>query len=255
MRSILTGAALAAALLLPAVAQAAAGFATANVNMRSGPSTAYPAVVVIPYGTSVEIHGCLANANWCDVSFYSGRGWVSGSYLQTSYRSSRVVLAPEYYRPLGIPTVTFEIDNYWDRYYRSRPFYRDREVWRRDVYRDDRGPGRYVREREERRDRIEDQRDRRREQAERERQRIEDLRDRRRDLQAEERQRAENLRDRRREREERIENRREERIENRRQERLENRRERIEQRENRGVQFNEDRPRRRGECGPNDPQC
>ncbi|HEX2146602.1 MAG TPA: SH3 domain-containing protein, partial [Pseudorhizobium sp.] len=40
---------------------------------------------------------------------------------------------PQYYRPLGIPTVTFEIGNYWDRHYRGRDFYRDRDRWdRRD---------------------------------------------------------------------------------------------------------------------------
>ncbi|MFP5075749.1 SH3 domain-containing protein [Rhizobium sp. YIM 134829] len=257
MKAILSGAALAAALFLPVVAEAAEGYSTANVNMRSGPSTAYPAVVVIPAGTSVEIHGCLSTANWCDVSFYSGRGWVSASYLQTVYRTNRVVLAPQYYQPLGIPTVTFEIDNYWDRHYRNRTFYRDRDVWRRDVYRrdsyrDDRAPGRYIREREDRRDRFEDDRDRLRDQAERDRQRQEAIRERRRDIQAEERQRIDELRDRRRDREERIENRREERIDNRREER-QDRRERIERREN--TDALQDRPRRRAVCGPNDENC
>ncbi|MBP1882908.1 SH3 domain-containing protein [Sinorhizobium mexicanum] len=124
-------AAVCALLLVPAVAKAAQGFATANVNMRSGPSTRYPAVTVIPAGESVEIHGCLADLPWCDVSFYSGRGWVAGRYVQAIYRSNRVYLEPEYYRPLGIPTVVFQFDGYWDRNYRGRDFYRDRDRWRR----------------------------------------------------------------------------------------------------------------------------
>ena len=30
---------------------------------------------------------------------------------------------------LGIPTITFDLDNYWDRNYRGRDFYRDRDRW------------------------------------------------------------------------------------------------------------------------------
>lgn len=120
-----------ALLLVPAIVQAAQGFATATVNMRSGPSTQYPAVTAIPAGESVEIHGCLAEVPWCDVEFYGGRGWVAGRYVQAVYRQRRVYVGPDYYRPLGIPTVVFSVDNYWDRYYRNRDFYRDRDRWRR----------------------------------------------------------------------------------------------------------------------------
>lgn len=131
-------AAFCALMTAPSIADAAVrGFSTANVNMRSGPSTSYPAVTVIPYGTTVTIHGCMSTVNWCDVSFRGGRGWVSGNYVQASYRQRRVDVGPQYYRPLGIPIVTFEIGNYWDRHYRGRDFYRDRDRWdRRDRDRD-----------------------------------------------------------------------------------------------------------------------
>jgi uncharacterized protein YraI len=150
-----------AAFLLPAAAQAAAGFATANVNMRSGPSTRYPAVTIIPVGTSVEIHGCLSDIPWCDVSFYEGRGWVAARYVQVEYQQSRVYLEPDYYDTLGIPFVTFEIGNYWDRYYRNRDFYRQRDYYRgdrddyrrnRDYYRRDTDGDRAERNRRIRRD-------------------------------------------------------------------------------------------------------
>lgn len=123
---------------LPAVAEAATAFATANVNMRSGPSTRYPAVVVIPAGARVDIRGCLSGANWCDVAAAGYRGWVSGSYLQTTYSQRRVYVDPQYYRPLGIPTVTFSIGRYWDDHYRGRPFYRDRDRWRDGDWREER---------------------------------------------------------------------------------------------------------------------
>lgn len=57
---------------------------------------------------------------------------VAGRYVQAAFQSRRVYVEPEYYRPLGIPTVVFEFDSYWDRNYRGRDFYRDRDRWRHD---------------------------------------------------------------------------------------------------------------------------
>lgn len=136
---LMSAAALCALLAAPSIADAAVrGVATANVNMRSGPSTRYPAVTVVPVGAPVTIYGCMSSVNWCDVSFVGGRGWVSGSYVQASYRSNRVYVEPDYYRDLGIPTVTFEVGTYWDRYYRDRNFYRERDRWRRYDWRSER---------------------------------------------------------------------------------------------------------------------
>ncbi|NTJ44823.1 SH3 domain-containing protein [Agrobacterium larrymoorei] len=133
MKNKLFGAiALLALVAAPALAEAATrGFATANVNMRSGPSTAYPAVVVIPNGAPLTIHGCLSDTPWCDVSFSYGRGWVAGRYVQAMYRQNRVYVEPRYYRDLGVPIVTFEVGRYWDQNYRDRDFYRERDRWRR----------------------------------------------------------------------------------------------------------------------------
>ncbi|THF50005.1 SH3 domain-containing protein [Allorhizobium terrae] len=119
------------AVAAPAIAEAAQAIATANVNLRAGPSTQYPPVLVVPAGNRVNIFGCLSSANWCDVGYSGYRGWISGSYLQTQYSSRRIYVDPDYYGRLGIPTVTFRIDQYWDRNYRGRDFYRDRDRWRR----------------------------------------------------------------------------------------------------------------------------
>lgn len=138
---LMSVAAFCALLAAPSLAEAAVrGFATANVNMRSGPSTGYPAVTVIPAGSPVVINGCMSSVNWCDVSFYGGRGWVSGNYVQASYRSNRVYVGPQYYRPLGIPMITFDVDTYWGRYYRDRDFYRERDRWRRYTWEPGRNP-------------------------------------------------------------------------------------------------------------------
>ncbi|MBY3224050.1 SH3 domain-containing protein [Rhizobium sp. 25PS6] len=174
-------------MLAPAIAQAAEGYSTANVNMRAGPSTRYPAVAVIPAGSSVEIRGCLSDVNWCDVEFYGGRGWVSGQYVQALYQQRRIYVGPQYYRPLGIPVIRFSVDNYWDRYYRNRDFYRDRDRWSR-------GPDYYYRDRD---NRDRDNRDRDRNWRERDgdrdgRDRDRDWRD---DNQRDDRQRGERQRD------------------------------------------------------------
>ena len=133
MRNMIKRALIACALLAaPVVAMAAEGFATTNVNLRSGPSTAYPAVIVVRAGAPLNVYGCLADVPWCDVSFRGIRGWMAGRYIQTVYRQRRVYVAPEYYRPLGIPVIQFDLDRYWDRNYRSRDFYRDRDRWRRE---------------------------------------------------------------------------------------------------------------------------
>nr|WP_205931901.1 SH3 domain-containing protein [Rhizobium leguminosarum] len=178
-------------MLAPAIAEAAEGYSTANVNMRAGPSTRYPAVAVIPAGSSVEIRGCLSDVNWCDVEFYGGRGWVSGQYVQALYQQRRVYVGPQYYRPLGIPMIRFSVDNYWDRYYRNRDFYRDRDRWSR-------GPDYYYRDRDNRdRDRDRDNRDRDRNWRERDGDRDRDWRDdnQRGDRQRDDRQRGERQRD------------------------------------------------------------
>ena len=159
MRSlILTALTLSLGATLPSVADAAPGFATGNVNMRSGPSTQYPRITTLPEGVRVDIRGCMTSRNWCDVVWRGYRGWVSASYLQSTYSQRRVPVGPRYYRPLGIPSITFSIDRYWRDHYRDRDFYRDRDRWRdRDSWRDrDR---RHDRDRDWDRDRREGRRD------------------------------------------------------------------------------------------------
>jgi uncharacterized protein YraI len=123
--------ALVGGLLLPAAAEAADGFTTGDVNMRAGPGTQYPRIMVLPRGAPVEIYGCLRGYSWCDVGYYRERGWVSSRYLSVFYDDRRVYVP---YRPrVTVPYLTFEF-NYWDRWYNDRPWYRE---WRRK-YRDER---------------------------------------------------------------------------------------------------------------------
>ena len=103
-------------------------FTTGNVNMRAGPSTQYPRVTTVPNGSGVDVHGCTSGWAWCDTSWRGLRGWVSANYLQMMYNNRRVYV-PEYGPRIGVPTITFQFGNYWDRWYRDRPWYRDRNRW------------------------------------------------------------------------------------------------------------------------------
>jgi uncharacterized protein YraI len=112
----------------PALARAAAGYVTGNVNLRAGPDTSYPLIDLIPAGTGVNVQGCTDGWEWCDVIVSGNRGWVAGNYIEYVYQDQPVLL-PSYGAQIGIPIVSFVIGTYWDSYYRNRPFYSQRNVW------------------------------------------------------------------------------------------------------------------------------
>lgn len=55
---------------------------TANLNMRSGPSTSYKILVTIPKGTSVKV-SARASSGWYKVSYGGRTGWISNKYVTT----------------------------------------------------------------------------------------------------------------------------------------------------------------------------
>lgn len=115
--------------LLPAAAHATTGYSNANVNLRAGPDIWYPAVAVVPAGAPVTVYGCIYGLRWCDVGWGPLRGWISSRYLTVPYQSRRVIVADAPW--LSMPVISFHFGNYWDRYYRGRPFYRERPHWER----------------------------------------------------------------------------------------------------------------------------
>lgn len=115
-------------LALPGAAAADNGYSTADVNMRAGPSTRYPVVTTIPEGRSVMIYGCLSSWDWCDIDWRGNRGWVFSDYLNYDYRNRRVPV-PEFRGRLDLPMIQFSFGNYWDRHYRGRPWYDNRDRW------------------------------------------------------------------------------------------------------------------------------
>lgn len=117
-------------LLGAATAEAAPGYSTADVNMRTGPDTDFPSVGVVPDGDPVEIAGCLRDESWCDVIWAGNRGWVYSEYLAFESRRGDYVPLPDVGpAAYGVPIVTFVARDYWDRYYVGRPWYANRAHW------------------------------------------------------------------------------------------------------------------------------
>lgn len=93
---------------------------TGDVNLRAGPGTNFPRVVVVPAGSVVALYGCIEGRGWCDVGYSGTRGWISSRYLDTFYDSRRVYVP---YQPrYAVPIVTFDF-GYWDNWYSGYPWY------------------------------------------------------------------------------------------------------------------------------------
>ncbi|XAH23951.1 SH3 domain-containing protein [Xylophilus sp. GW821-FHT01B05] len=118
-----------AALLLPAAAQAQQAYTNTGVNLRAGPGASYPVVVQLAPSTSLNVQGCVAGYQWCDVVLPDGlRGWVYAQSLSYPYQGRPVPLAG-YGATIGIPLVTFALGSYWGSYYRDRPWYGEPRYW------------------------------------------------------------------------------------------------------------------------------
>lgn len=133
MKRLVAVAALALAAILPAAAPAVAqvpanGWMITSVNLRAGPGTAYPRIVVLPAGAPVAVYGCLEGYRWCDISYGEARGWVAGNYISYEYLGRRAPII-EVGPQVALPIIPFALGAYWDSHYRHRPFYRERPRW------------------------------------------------------------------------------------------------------------------------------
>ena len=77
-------------LSMPALAQDADAnaYVTADLNLRAGPDTDYPAIIVIPAGQYVTVYDCIPDLTWCDVSFGENRGWAAAESSRPSIKAS-----------------------------------------------------------------------------------------------------------------------------------------------------------------------
>ncbi|RQR35915.1 MULTISPECIES: SH3 domain-containing protein [unclassified Burkholderia] len=107
-------------------------YTNSAAELYAGPAPDYPVVAQLPPGTAVDVFGCLSDYAWCDVALPGVRGWIDAEQLDYPYQGSYVPLL-EYGAIIGVPITGFAIGAYWDRYYRHRPWYHDRDRWERRV--------------------------------------------------------------------------------------------------------------------------
>lgn len=73
--------ALLAGLLISGQAMAATAFATAHLNIRTGPGEQFPISGKMRWNQRGEVSGCVADYSWCHIATPNGIGWASGEYL------------------------------------------------------------------------------------------------------------------------------------------------------------------------------
>ena len=119
-------------LLLATVAQAADAKLSTAVQMRSGPGDEFPAVTRLAKNLAVDIHGCLKDWDWCDVSWRGNRGWVRAESVDY-HKAGKRLPVQQYGTQLGIPEVTFQINSYWDDHYNDALWYGERDRLRQSA--------------------------------------------------------------------------------------------------------------------------
>jgi uncharacterized protein YraI len=123
-------------MLMPWKAMAADAFAVTSLHMRAGPHSGLPVISTLQRNERVELLGCVDGYQWCEVrTSYDEYGWVSSNYLRlVSGTTAYGIIDPNGYGRTRI--IIYKPRDYWDRHYRNKNFYRDRDRWFRD---DDRG--------------------------------------------------------------------------------------------------------------------
>lgn len=103
-------------------------FTARPLGVHAGPDREYPLVAQLDEGTPLDVHACLDDWSWCDVSFDDNRGWVYAEGVSFVYQGGRVPLY-SYGPRLGLPIITFSLMTYWGDHYRGRPWYAQRDTW------------------------------------------------------------------------------------------------------------------------------
>lgn len=117
------------ALALPLAAAAQEAYTRGSPTLFAGPSPEYPAVARLAPGQPLNVVGCTDGYGWCDVVLPDGlRGWVAANRLEYDYAGDTVPLA-SYGAAIGVPIIGFTLGNYWNNYYRDRPWYREPRWW------------------------------------------------------------------------------------------------------------------------------
>ncbi len=111
-------------------AEASEAFVVDNTFLFSGPDYDMPRVERLRHGSSVDVIGCIDGYQWCDVVTFDERGWVPGDFLEFDMDGRRepIYSAAPF---LGLMILSFSLEEYWGEHYHHRPWFHDRDHWRR----------------------------------------------------------------------------------------------------------------------------
>ncbi|MCW0371822.1 SH3 domain-containing protein [Xanthomonas sacchari] len=110
----------------PALAQDGSGTVRIGASLRAGPAPEYPRVATPATDDALQVHGCTRDWAWCDVSWREKRGWLPAGAIDFHEHGQGVAPGAS----LGVPTVGFALDRYWDTHYRGQPWARERARYR-----------------------------------------------------------------------------------------------------------------------------
>jgi len=111
------------------VARAELAYLNQPTNLHAGPATNYPIITVVGTDVMVDVYGCEAGYQWCDIGLPDGtRGWMWANSLYFAQNNSYVPLMT-YAPSFGVPLITFSLGSYWPLYYRNRPWYSNNIWW------------------------------------------------------------------------------------------------------------------------------
>ena len=116
------------------VAESSSPWNVGMAEVRAGPDESFPAVGALRNGEIVQVHGCVEDFQWCDISDESLRGWMHARHL-TYRRHNQTLLIAEHGPSLALPVLTFVLAAYWADYYRDRHWYRNHSHWHNWHYR------------------------------------------------------------------------------------------------------------------------
>lgn len=84
----------------------ASAVTTANVNMRSGPSTNYPSLLVVPKGSTIRVDRNYTNSSWHRAAYNGVEGYISKTYVRVTTTQTSTPITKS--NPYTVPTRTLK---------------------------------------------------------------------------------------------------------------------------------------------------
>jgi len=99
-----------------------------DAELHAGPAFEYPVVAIILNNIAITVEGCVDGYQWCDVIAGPYRGWMYAGDVVYPYQGGYYPIS-SYGPVIGLTIIGFSTAIYWDRHYRTSPWYQHRSYW------------------------------------------------------------------------------------------------------------------------------